>query len=438
VQSYDPAQATPDENTLAGAVPFTLGSMQHNRNVFDPSISVSQLAQTLPLANGKSIITGVSVPSATLNFERTWSEYHLSAIYTGGETFNFVYSKADAKLNTLAPHYQFHNLAFAQQADWARWHLLLRDDFVVSPGAEFTGQGTGGPGLAAEFSSMLSSSLSGLAQSSLPSQTINTGEAMRYMNSVLGQAEYSLSRRAAITVSGSYGLLHFTVPGYVNSSMIDAQAGYDYLLDPANSVAILGSYGRIDYTGTGNTTTDYVGALAYGRKITGRLAFQVAAGPQEIHSAGPAAGGGFTLVFASVNSALKYELRRSGISLTFARGLTSGSGILLGAKSNTFTGSGHMQLTRSWVGTVNAGYAMNNSLAAAGAATIQFDNWFVGANLGRRIGPHVQISANYGVQRQNAPATCPVGSSANCGTTGLQQTVGLSVNWHLRPAAFGN
>ena len=82
--------------------------------------------------------------------------------------------------------------------------------------------------------------------------------------------------------------------------MVNAQAGYDYLLDPSNSIAILASYGKINYTGTGTTTigngdstTDYLGALAYGRKITGRLAFQVAAGPQEIHFAGPGGVGNF-------------------------------------------------------------------------------------------------------------------------------------------------
>src|SRR5665213_3405397 len=28
-QTYDPSQVTPDPNTLAGAAPFTLGSLQH-------------------------------------------------------------------------------------------------------------------------------------------------------------------------------------------------------------------------------------------------------------------------------------------------------------------------------------------------------------------------------------------------------------------------
>src|SRR5271169_5817786 len=38
-QSYDPAQVTPDTNTLAGAESFTLGSLQHTRNTFDPTLT---------------------------------------------------------------------------------------------------------------------------------------------------------------------------------------------------------------------------------------------------------------------------------------------------------------------------------------------------------------------------------------------------------------
>ena len=442
-QTYDPAQVAPDQNTLAGAAPFTLGSLQHSRNIFDPTISVSQLGQTTPGASGQTVLTGVSVAGASLNFNRTWSEYRFSTLYNGGATFNEGYGAASTFFGQTSSHYQFHDLAVSQQADWARWHVLLRDDFTVSPGAAFTGEGMGGPGLASQFSSMLGVSLNSIAQSFQPSENINTGQAMRYRNSVLGQAEYSLSRRSAFTFSGSYGLLHFIDSGYFSSTMVDAQAGYDYLLDPSNSIAILASYGKINYsgtvtpalgtptTGTGISTTDYVGALAYGRKITGRLAFQVAAGPQEIISSGTSGPGNFHLLFVSVNSALTYERRRSGVSFNYARGLTGGSGVFLGATSNTISGAAHYQFTRFWSGSVNGGYSLNNSLAAAGLATTQFDNWFIGANLGRRVGPHAQINFSYGASRQNSPVICPV---ASCGGTGLQQTFGMSVNWHLRPA----
>lgn len=432
-QPYDPSQVTPDQNTLAGAAPFTLGSLQHRVNIFDPAISVSQLGQVVPSASGKTILAGVSVVSGSLNFNRTWGEYRFTTLYNGGETFNQGYGAASSFFGATSPHYQFHNLAVSQQADWARWHVLIRDNFMASPGAAFSGQGIGGPGLAAQFSSLLGTSLNSLAQSFVPSQTINTGEAMRYMNSALGQAEYSFSRRSAVTFAASYGLLHFTVPGFQDTGMFDAQLGYDYLLDPSNSIAILASYGKIDYTGTGKSTTDYVGALAYGRRITGRLAFQIAGGPQEIHMVVPGGTGNFQQLFASANSALTYQRRRSGVSFNFVRGLTGGSGVFLGATSNTFSGTAHYQFTRYWTGSVNGGYALNNSLVPAGATTIQFDNWFAGANLGRQLGQHASINFNYGALRQNNPASCTV---ALCGGNGLQQTVGMSLNWHLRPVGL--
>ncbi len=432
LQPYDPSQVTPDQNTLSGAVPFTLGSLQRKRNIFDPAISVSQLGQTVPGASGQTILTGVSMVGGSLNFNRSWSEFHFSAFYKGGEIFNEGYGSATTFFVQSSPHYQFHDLVVSQEADWARWHVLLRNDFKASPGAVFNGQGVGGPGLSSQFSSLLGASLYSFASGFVPSETINTGLGMRYMNAILGQAEYSFSRRSAFTFSGTYGLLHFNVPGYISTSLFNVQAGYDYLLDPLNSVAILGSYGKIDYTGTGSFTTDYVGALAYGRKITGRLAFQVAAGPQEIQFTGAGGAGDFHTMFVSVNSSLTYERRRSGVGFSYARGLTGGSGVFLGATSSTFSASAHYQFTRFLTGSVTGGYAQNNSLAAAGAASTQFDNWFIGANLSRQVGPHLQINFNYGATRQNNPAICPV--VGGCGGTGFQQTFGMTVNWHLRRA----
>jgi hypothetical protein len=264
----------------------------------------------------------------------------------------------------------------------------------------------GGPGLVSEFSSMLGNALGSFAQAFVPSETINTGLSMRYRDSVLGQAEYSISRRSAITFSGDYGLLHFTSNQYFSSTMAGGQVGYDYLLDPFNSIALLGSYGQITYGGTNNSTTDYAAELAYGRKVTGRLAFQVAAGPQEIHSVTSGPLGTFTFWFPSVNSALTYQRRRTGLSLNFVRGVTGGSGVFEGATSNTISGGFHYQITRNWSGSANAGYAVNNSLVPSGGKSTQFDNWFFGANLGRPVGSRAVINLNYGATDQNNPVTC--------------------------------
>jgi hypothetical protein len=263
-----------------------------------------------------------------------------------------------------------------------------------------------------------------------PSETIQTGQAMRYMNTVLGAAEYSFSRRSSFTAVGSYGILHFTNASYISSRNMNAQAGYDYLLDPRDSIAVLASYAKIDYTGSPISMEDYKAAFAFGRKINGRLALQLAGGPEWIRVTSTP-NGNFQFLTWSVNSGLTYERRRSGVSASFMRGLTGGSGALFGATSYTLSGSAHHQFTRFWFGSVNGGYAFNVSVAPAGIATTSFKTWFTGANFGRQIGRHAGIGFNYGFVKQDNGVASPV---SNLGATGFQQTFGVTVNWHLRPS----
>jgi hypothetical protein len=420
-QPYDPAQVEPDTNTLSGAENFGVGSLQQSRNIFDPSITISSWGQSgVPGTNGQTGLHATSLIGGGLNFNRIWGRYQFTTSYRGGENLYYGFQK----------NMPFHDLVVSQDIAWRRWRLHLRDDFAAAPGASFAESGMGGPGLVGQFSSTLGNSLTTVAQRFQPSETIQTNQAMRYRNTALGEAEYSFSRRSVFTFSGSYGLLHFTDAGYINSHMINVQAGYDYLLDPKNSIAVLGSYGKIDYTGTAISTSDYVADLAFGRKITGRLAFQIAAGPEQIHVSG-AGNGSFQLWTSSVNSALTYERRRSGLSVNFVRGLSGGSGVLFGGKSNAFSGAVHHQFSRFWSGSANGGYALNTSLAPAGAVTTNFHTWFMGANLGHQMGRHAEVGFNYSVVKQDNPAVCPI--VGGCGTATLQQLFGMTINWHLRP-----
>jgi hypothetical protein len=423
-QTYDLAQAEPDTNTLSGTELFGVGSLQRSRNIFDPTITVSALGLTNPTGTaGQSNLQGETLVGGTLNFSRIWSKYHFTTAYNGG---GILYLNQVPGYNRSNQSY--HNLDIAQVVDGARWHLRLRDDFVAAPGASFGGAGMGGPGLIGQMPFLSGATLNSIVQGFAPSETIQTGLAMRYVNTVLGEVQYSFSRRSAFVLAGSYGILHFNDAGYVSSHSINGQAGYDYLLTPKNSVAIIASYAKIDYTGTAISTEDYGAALAFGRKVTGRLAFQASAGAQQIHVAATA-NGNFQFWTWSVNSALTYERRRSGFSLALSRGLTGGSGVFFGATSYTVSGSAHHQFSRFWSGSVNSGYAFNRSLAPVGTPTTSFNTVFAGANIGRQIGRHFVVGFNYGLQRQYNAVVCPV---ASCGVTGFQHTFGMTVDWHLR------
>lgn len=425
-QTNSPSQTVPDTNTLAGAQLFTVGTQAHN--IFDPSLSFSLIGEDFPSNPGQSSLGATALLGGGLNFIHNWGHYRITTRYNGGETIETGVAVLVPGQNTS--YFQFHDLTVIQEATWARWHVLLRDDFMASPGAAFTGAGMGGPGLLGQFSSTLGSSIAGIAQGFAPADTINTSYAMSYMNSVLGQADYSITRSSILTFSGSYGLLQYTAPGLISSTMFNTQAGYDYKLDPVNSIGLLASYGKIDYTGTVASTTDYSAGLAYGRKISGRLALQIEGGPQEIKSSGAGAAGNFQQLSPSINSALSYAGRRSGYTISYMHGLTAGSGVFMGAESDTFSVLGHYQITRYWTVSANAGYAYNKGLVPAGSPSVNFDDWILGANIGRLVGRHVQVNFNYGFIDQVNPSVCPVSS---CGVAGFEHTFGMTVNWHLRP-----
>jgi hypothetical protein len=167
-QSYDPSQVQPDTNTLAGAENLGVGSLTHARNVFDPSIYASALGMTQPTGTGTQTQFGQEgIFGGSLAFNRIWDRYNFTVNYNGGENISRNLPNAN--------NGQFHDLAVAQEIEFDRWRFRLRDDFVTSPGASFTGTGMGGPGLIGQFSDMLGVSLTSLAQRFTPAQTIQTG-----------------------------------------------------------------------------------------------------------------------------------------------------------------------------------------------------------------------------------------------------------------------
>src|SRR5215467_452852 len=85
-QLYDPSQVTPDANTLAGAQLFGLGSLQHSRNIFDPSLKFTELGQTVTTTGGQTSFTPVSIVGGSLNFDRVSGANEFTALYNGGDT----------------------------------------------------------------------------------------------------------------------------------------------------------------------------------------------------------------------------------------------------------------------------------------------------------------------------------------------------------------
>lgn len=403
--AMDAPQVRADTHTLSSIETLGIGSLAVVSSIIDPSFVFGQLGDTGITPGSKSISSSLGV---NLSFDRNTSRSSLTGFYGGAQ----VLYHPDSSYNAV-----YHKLAVSQEIRWARWVLRLRDDLLISPEASFGGLDMGGLGLSG------GNNLNSLQPSAGASETILTQRAKRLSNTASGEVNYSLSRRSIVTFAGSYASLHFMDPGYIDSRRITGRVGYDYALAPKDSIALFYDYRRTDFSPTSDRLQTDSFQLSYGRKVTGRLALQIAAGPLLLHSSLQDRTLDWTL-----SGAMTYQTRRSHYSLSYARGPSGGSGVFLGADSHTVTASMRNALTQSWSSSLSAGYAFDQNLAPVNGVVSHFSNWYGSAGLGREFGRHVRFDLTYRFQQQGAgTGTCPV---LACGSTQARQTLGVVLAWH--------
>src|SRR5260370_24471224 len=135
--------------------------------------------------------------------------------------------------------------------------------------------------------------------------------------------------------------------------------------------------------------TDQV-QVSFGRKVTGRLAFQLAAGPELLRLQNFGSPSSWQLSW-SVFSAFTYNFRHSRYSLSYSHGVTPGSGVFFGSKTDTVTATASRELTRFWSASLNGGYALNKNLVSTGGVASRLRNWVAVASLNRQIAHQLQL-----------------------------------------------
>jgi hypothetical protein len=415
---------TPDNSPVTGLETPGRGSPVMRHSYWVPGLQYVGTIQSLPPGQASpSSWYADHYLAANLSLLQAWSNDQLALNYTGGA---FLSNGGEQGNGT------FQELSFANNLQWNRWLFQFTDSFSYLPQSDFGflgGSGIGLPGVGGP----LGPTNPGLNNSVSPNQSIYSANGPRYNNTSTAQATYNLTRRSSITVGGSYGYLHFTQAGNVDGDLAVGNVGYNYQLSKTDSIGVLYRFSAFHYAGQPEAMGSHVIGAAYSRKITQSMTLLLFGGPQitdfripiSNHSSQTNASAGATLELRSAN-------------ITYFYGVTNGGGALVGSLTNEVTVNLGHQLTRTWSGGVNFGFARNTNLgnlpsttnsAAFSAGT--YNEWFGGAGVNRPFGRNVTF--NFGYYAQIEHATALPGCVGSCGLDYTQNVITVGLRWHTRP-----
>jgi hypothetical protein len=418
----------PDTRALAGAQNLGLGGPETVRSYWQPHFDIFGTADSnaQETASGSGWGTWTSF-SGGVDVHRTSGNSDMTLSYTGGG----MISSGTGASNGIV-----QELGFTDKFTLRRWTITFLDQTSYLPESGF---GFGGLG----ETSLPGLGTGGAGSIFTPGQTLLTGREQNLANAFDTEADVSLTPRTSLTFVGGYSLLHNFDSDLINYGAATARVGYNYLWTRKDTVAVFYTYSALRYSNFNQSIDDHTIQASYGRRVTGRLAFQVAAGPQIAVFRIPIAVGGSgtpamnsTELFWSLNAALQYQLRRIALGLSYNHGVSAGSGVLAGSEADTVSGSATRQMSRTFSSGITGGYSRNKGLVVGTTtpSSQTYDYWFVGANLSHPVGRALGLTFSYQMQYQDSNVPFCIGPT--CGTSVIRHLISVGVGWHERPLLF--
>lgn len=428
-QAPDQQRLEPDTNPLAGAQDLSLGEAPVTRSNWQPhlDLSVGAASNALEL-NSNPGWTAWTYLLGGVDLHRFSGVQHLFVNYTGGGVLS---------VGGHASNGVYQALNVADQFKLQRVTLTFLEQLSYAPEASL---GVGG------FDD-LGGSLE-LGSSFTPSQGLLTSREQNLNNTFLTQADVRLSGRSSLTFVGGYLLLHYFNSGNLSYDGPLFRAGYNYQMTRNDTIALIYQFSNIDYSNFDQSITINTMQVSYGRRVTGRLAFKVAAGPQIAHfqtpitsSVGTGSGspmpGGTTQAYWSLDTSLRYGFNRTDLAAFYSHGVGGGAGVLAGALTDTVGASVSHQWTRTLRGSGTFGYSRNSGLGVAGIGTPShqtYDYWYGGVQVSHPWGRELTLNGSYHLQYETGNSSFCVG--ATCGTNIIVHQFSFGVGWRRQPIPF--
>jgi hypothetical protein len=426
---------TPDTNSLTGVQNLGLG-IPTTRSYWQPHFDIFSTIDSNPAENAGPTGWGTSISlSGGVDVHQRSENSDMTLSYIGGGTIS-----NDSSVNNGV----VQGLSFVEKLSFRRWVVSFFDQLNYLPQSSFGFNGLGAVPLPGSGSS-------GIGSTFTPGQSLLTGEGQNLGNSFDTEVDALLTARSSLTFIGGYSLLHYFDSDLLNYGTANFRAGYNYLMDRKNTIGLDYTFSEYDYSNFHQSITSHTAQVSYGRRVTGRLAFQIAAGPQVAHfqtpistSTGSSSGGGTgstsagpnTRVYWTLNTNVTYARPRTSFALAYSHGVGGGSGALAGSDTDLIDGSVIRRMSRTFSSGITGGYSRNSGLAIGtiSPANQTYDYWFGGGNLSYPIGRTLGLTLAYQLQYQTSNAAFCIGPT--CGTSVIRHMISLGVGWHERPLLF--
>lgn len=426
----DSQKLLPDTTALTGIQDLSLGVPPTNHSYWQPHVDLSSTVDSNPLVgSGQTGWTTFTSLSGGMDLHRNTGNSMLTLSYIGGGSFSNDGSVSNGIVQ---------GLNFSERLAYRRYVFTFFDQFLYAPQTSFGAAGIPN-GLTLPGGGTI-----GLGNGYTPGQSILTGRGQRVTNFSGGEIDVLLTPRTSLTFVGGYSLLDSLDEVELNYGDVIFTAGYNYQLTRKDTIGLSYQFSSISYSNIDQSIRNNIISASYGRRITGKLAFQISGGPDialirmplTSAPANDTSTGYMTHVYASINTAVQYQLRLVSISASYNHGVSGGSGVLAGAVTDNLTGTVSRQVARTFNVSWNAGYSRNRGIEVAGttATNETFDYWFTGVNVGHPLGRTMNIFLNYQLQYQNTGASICTGPGCAGSVTRNQITFGFG--WHKQPIPF--
>lgn len=447
-ETQNPENVEPDTRPLSGAQYLSVGNLKTSRSYWEPLADITGIADSNPdestsgteWAGWGTFLGGVDL------FHNSGIS-QLTLTYLGGGSYS---NEAGVQNGAVQELGVVERLSFRRAVlSFLDLTNYLPNDMIGVGGAVGLPQGSGSTDLGAGF---------------VNGQTVLSGEGQSLDNTSIVELNTFLTPRSSVTFEGGYSLLHFFGNNLLDSGEVIFQGGYNYQLSKHDTVAFFYSFNQFRFgntellLGSSNPSTTTANSnesidthsleASFGRRVTGRLAFQVAGGPEiSVFSNGAAIGsssvgptvsntGSSVQLNWTLNPAVTYQYQRTTLALSYSHGVFAGSGVFLGSTGDVVSGTVTHRMSRMFSSMVSAGYERNTALSGTGALNVgqNYSYWFADGTLARPLTETLAFTFSYQLQYQNSNGTFCIGPS--CGTNLVRNLISVGLSWNQHPMSF--